>query len=1081
MLAPQWTGKEFLRMPDCRALLAVSLCGVSSLWAQSICTRDALNPNVIHVKEIMGGESCFTVIDVRPFVVFGAPPVAFIDITTTCGNQPPQYQSYKAVGESTEQEIVDSFCPDGVPTGRAARRAVAHASTAPRAFGHASSSFATGDLNGDGTPDAAAVSSSTVYAQLLDANGKQTSVASYSLPAPGSTLILADLNGDGKLDIAVTLLNSPGGVAVLLGNGNGTFSQPKVYSAGADAVSVAAADFNGDGKIDLAVSFNALGSGTNGGVAVLFGNGDGTFRIPAIYSAGALPVSLVALDFNGDGKPDIATANSLSGDVSVLLNRGDGTFGAPLNTAANGAPGGNAIAYADLNNDGNPDLAIAYTNLHTAAILLGKGNGTFQAPVQYVAGQPASIAVLPTLDGAFAMLTSDFLGQNLLVTPGTAQGSLQAPVVQYMGSQLQSVLLAEVNQDYKLDAIVEDLGAQSVIVLAGDGAGNLTPLATSPMNAPGGFTPQFANIAVVADLNHDGLPDVIMLVANGSSGGVGVMLGRSGGQFAAMAVTPTGARYQSIVTGDFNGDSKPDLALGTGGSIAVLMGNGDGTFRAPTQIAIPGGPDLAVGDFNGDGKLDLFVAGRSPTVLLGNGSGGFSAPLAVSTGNQDSLRPVVADMNGDGIPDVVLAVTPDDFNFYIAVLQGNGNGTFQALPGPPVETPPTQIVLADLNVDGHPDVVIAHCCGLADATYLLGNGDGTLQAETHVQTGPAPQSIAAGDLNGDGRPDVVSIGNSALSTGSSGAVVVLLNGGAPSGPAAVSVYPAGGGGSSQTFTFMFFDSNGYENLAVADILINSALDGRQACYVAFAPSGATSGSVLLVDDGGDAGGPFSTVNLPGSQTASNSHCTINAAGSSISATGSVLALKLAVAFSASFAGNKIIYAAARETAANSGWRVLGTWNVPFAAGPGPSVTGLAPLHIGNPAQTYTFTFSDTNGWQDITVANVLVNSALDGRQACYVAIVPASSSSGSVFLVDNTGDAGGPFTGITLPGTGTAANSQCTVNGAGSSISGNGNALTVNLSLRFNQSFAGNQVFFLAARSNTANSGWQAVGSVSVP
>jgi len=131
--------------------------------------------------------------------------------------------------------------------------------------------------------------------------------------------------------------------------------------------------------------------------------------------------------------------------------------------------------------------------------------------------------------------------------------------------------------------------------------------------------------------------------------------------------------------------------------------------------------------------------------------------------------------------------------------------------------------------------------------------------------------------------------------------------------------------------------------------------------------------------------------------------------------------------------------------------------------------------------TYTFTFTDTNGWQDIAVANVLINSAIDGRHACFLAFVPSGASGGSVLLVDDAGDAGGPYSGLVLPGSGAASNSQCTISGAGSSVSGAGNTLTLKLAITFTAGFAGNQVFYLAARSNTLNSGWQAAGTVELP
>jgi len=294
-------------------------------------------------------------------------------------------------------------------------------------------------------------------------------------------------------------------------------------------------------------------------------------------------------------------------------------------------------------------------------------------------------------------------------------------------------------------------------------------------------------------------------------------------------------------------------------------------------------------------------------------------------------------------------------------------------------------------------------------------------------------------------------------------------------PAPVSVLPAAGSASAQAFTFTFSDAGGWQNLTVVDALIASALDGRHACYAAFVPS---SGSLYLVDDQGDAGGPYSGMVLPGSGSVSNSQCSIAGTGSSAAGSGNTLTLTLAITFTAAFAGNHVMYLAAQDASGNSGWSALGTWNAPGPAAAGPSVSGMSPGRTNNATQAYTFTFTDTNGWQDIAVANVLINSAINGIGACFVAFVPGS---GSLFLVDNAGDAGGPYAGMQLPGSGAVSNGQCSIAGAGSSVAMSGNTLTLTVEITFSGSFAGNRVFYLAARSSTLNSGWQAVGTAAVP
>jgi len=315
-------------------------------------------------------------------------------------------------------------------------------------------------------------------------------------------------------------------------------------------------------------------------------------------------------------------------------------------------------------------------------------------------------------------------------------------------------------------------------------------------------------------------------------------------------------------------------------------------------------------------------------------------------------------------------------------------------------------------------------------------------------------------------------------SGSTSASVTLTVSAAPP-PVPVSVAPAFGSGAGATFTFTWSDPGGYQNLQVVDVLIYNVLDGRHACYIAFQPTTANGGSVFLVDDFGDAGGPYQGLVLPGSGTVSNSQCTINGAGSSVSGSGNNLTLTLELAFSSSFAGNKVIYLSAQDKASvNSGWQALGTWGDPGVSLAGPSVTGVGPGRTTNASQTYTFTFTDTNGWQDLAIVNILVNNAIDGRQGCYIAFQPSTSS---IFLVDDAGDAGGPYAGMALPTTGSVSNSQCAISGVGSSATGSGNTLTLTLAITFVHSFTGNQVFYLAARSNTQNSDWQAVGTVGVP
>ena len=299
-------------------------------------------------------------------------------------------------------------------------------------------------------------------------------------------------------------------------------------------------------------------------------------------------------------------------------------------------------------------------------------------------------------------------------------------------------------------------------------------------------------------------------------------------------------------------------------------------------------------------------------------------------------------------------------------------------------------------------------------------------------------------------------------------------------PAAVQAQPASGSGTSPTnVSFQFSHPAGWQNLDVVNVLVNNFLDGRHACYLAYSNTYTT---LYLVDDPGEAGGPYAgSVSLGSSAVIQNSQCAVvlvSAAGS-----GTTLTLTLTITFKPAFAGNKIFYTAARDLVQdNSNWQALGVWQVPFTAG---------QISVGTPnpargtgatanAQAFLFTFNDTKGAGDLGVVDVLINSAINGQRACYVAYsVPFNT----LYLVDDAGDAGGPFAGsMPLNGTGSVANGQCQISGPGSAAATAGNLLTLTLNITFKTNFDGNRIFYVAGRdrSDGNNTDWQAVATWTV-
>ena len=249
--------------------------------------------------------------------------------------------------------------------------------------------------------------------------------------------------------------------------------------------------------------------------------------------------------------------------------------------------------------------------------------------------------------------------------------------------------------------------------------------------------------------------------------------------FATAVDYALGDNPNSGIAADFNGDGKLDLAIGNvaAKNIAILINNGNGTFAAAVNYTVDFNPESSTAaDFNGDGKLDLVVGnflggpttGGSMSVLIGNGNGTFQP--AVTTAIPNPFHVVAVDLNADGKPDIVAAsAVPSE---KVSVRLGNGNGTFQAPVTYTAGSVPRTLAIADYNGDNKPDVVVSNSgSGSSTLSLLIGNGDGTLQAAVPINVGIRPQGIAAGDLNGDTKPDLV-----VADTNGNNVVVVINNG-----------------------------------------------------------------------------------------------------------------------------------------------------------------------------------------------------------------------------------------------------------------------------------------------------------------
>ena len=285
---------------------------------------------------------------------------------------------------------------------------------------------------------------------------------------------------------------------------------------------------------------------------------------------------------------------------------------------------------------------------------------------------------------------------------------------------------------------------------------------------------------------------------------------------------------------------------------------------------------------------------------------------------------------------------------------------------------------------------------------------------------------------------------------------------------------AASSGTSQTYTVQFSDIAGFQDLGVLNLLINNVLDGRHACYVGYSNP---ENTVYLVNDSGD--GLSQALVLNGSGSISNSQCTVNGAGSFASGVGNGLALTLNMSFTPAFAGNKVVYIAARNIAEdNSGWNTMGAHNIPGAPVTFPRSSSVTPASGSANNAVITFAYQDGSNATNLQTSWALINTAIDGRAACYVAYYQPGNR---IYLIPDNGD-GAQATSMMLTGTNSLSNSQCTVSSQGSSVAVSGNALNVSLNITFNSAFAGPKGIWTATQTLSGQtSAWQALGAWQVP
>jgi FG-GAP-like repeat len=826
---------------------------------------------------------------------------------------------------------------------------------------------AVADLTPNGIPDLVVANRTSASISVLLGNGDGTFQAqqTYATQADPQSVTLVDLTGDGIPDIVVANEGS-GSVGVLLGNGNGTFQAEQNFTTMTNPWSVAAVDVNGDGIPDLVVANK--GSNT---VSVLLGNDNGTFQTQQTFSTLTNPYSVAVAYVNSDGKPDIVVADEGSNAVSVLLGNGDGTFQAQQTFSTGTGTSPFSVAVADVNGDHISDLIVADEATKSVSVLLGNGDGTFQAKTTFATGNtfntqnPFSVAVGDMNgDGIADLVVANEYRNSVAVLLGNGNGTFQAPQTFPTGADPATAVVADLNGDGMSDlVVVNEFGAGaglsasvSVVLANGNFTGQVyvieqTPVSplltigapvvtTNPetisyslsVNDPllvSSLLPLVPNPITLSDFTLDttgSATATMTLAASGNTGtltlsgfngagsvgvtlNAGALVDLAGNSNAAPVVSATvtpapvvhsisffspsgqytsagsvtyavafsqgvtgvvAADFQVVTTGNLqstaplavsgaSGSSTYDVTVSEAGAGTVqlnLVNNGSilsasssmplaNNFTGPIYtvdqpgpyivsinratpsgsvtnatsvtfavtfsqavtgvtasdftvvtadpqnvspaltasptVSVSGGPSVyavTVNSISGDGTVGLNFFENSPVVsstgapLIGNGPISFAHQVTYATGISSPKTVVEADLRGDGINDLIVS---NYGGSDVAVLLGNGNGTFQTAVTYATGSKPYGLTVADVNGDGKPDVIVANFSGygrILDAyggpapgsvSVLLGNGNGTFQAQQTFATGGMPPAafgaetieVMAADLNNDGIPDLI--------------------------------------------------------------------------------------------------------------------------------------------------------------------------------------------------------------------------------------------------------------------------------------------------------------------------------------
>jgi hypothetical protein len=740
------------------------------------------------------------------------------------------------------------------------------------------SGLAAGRFGSSGRSDLAVASASGVAVLLNDGSGRFSSASIVPVSGQPLSIAAADLRGSGHDDLI--LGNEDGSATVLLGDGAGHFGALPAFAAGSGPLSsVLAADLNHDGKPDLAVT-----QANSNMVTVLLGKGDGSFGPGTAYTVGNGPSRVISADLTGGGIADLITVNHLANTFSVLAGNGDGTFKPSLDFVAGNTP--LDVVAGDFNADGHADLAIVNSADATLTVPLGRGDGTFLATRSYRAQLETKAIAAGDLngDGRPDLVVSNFCGSDTAcagngtatVFLANADGSYRAASTIELGSGPVAVALADLNGTKKLDLLVLNRNDKTLAVMTGNGDGTFGEAQLYPLSA-------HPRALFAGDFNGDGRMDVAIASDCGEStcsqpGTVDVLLGMADGSLHTTASYTVGFSPASIAAADLHGTGHLDLVVAnacgadasckSAGTATMLAGDGTGRFTTAGEISLGSSPSsIAIGNLSGSG-LDLAVALRGSNqveVLHGNGNGGFGAPVTYAAGSAPSAL-AIGDFNGDGKQDVAVA------NFQsstVSVLYGTGSSALKPAVAYPVGAGPeslasvstrpggiSTLATADGNSGSSPMgngiTIVSDSIDTPTTTLTSSLNPSTVGTAFILDAVMVPGTTGLPQITGsvvfnteDASLNLTPITDCNGATGETVNVATAANGGAPNGEATCSVTSLAGSASGYSIVAVYGGDGGVNYTASTSNTVTQVVDpGTTSLVMSGSPNPSTVGQPI---------------------------------------------------------------------------------------------------------------------------------------------------------------------------------------------------------------------------------------------